>query len=145
MNLLPIIIIRNLDSKIDGKNWPFLVFINANTKRGASFLARHIFESMWKDNPINLIANLFTNSNKRKMETMGHEIEVQASSILYGLEENPIRGQKSRQLMPPNYDGVFQNMTEEEISFEMRQYSSEAKTWVWDNMKLLQKYKTRLS
>lgn len=145
MNLLPIIIIGNLDSKIDGKNWPFLVFIDRSTIKGASCLARHIFESMWKANPINFIADLFTDSNKQKMEITGHEIEVQVSSILYGLEENPIRSQKSRQLMPPNYDGVFQNMTEEEISFEMRQYRSEAKTWVWDNMKLLQKYKTRLS
>ena len=136
--MLPIVIRRDLDGS-NGRNWPGFVILGKDIERPAAVAAQEIWEARHKLNPLALLQVLTSKDSRRKMELMGHEVEVQACVIIYGQSEIVAR-KREAVAMHNGYDGLFRHMSPLKIEAEMRKRSDKARAWVQANLREIKRY-----
>lgn len=139
MMRLPIIISRRLKGA-NGRNWPGFVVLNPDAPLPAAVLAQEAWEAMHKLNPVNLVRVRFSKRARRRMEIMGHEVEVQAAAIVYGKDRHDYRVAEVYR-MRGGYDGLFDGLTRSQMRAAMEAQSDEANRWVRRNLELLERWK----
>lgn len=112
----------------NGRNWPLYVEIDPKVPYHKAVLAQEIWESIHKALPWNAI-KARSKKGKREMEYMGHEIEVQAAVLLYGVAEATYRHAEAER-MQAGYSGLFEGQP---VERELAARRSEAREWVRDN------------
>lgn len=112
----------------NGRNRPLHVIIDPSVPYYNAVLAQEIWESIHKTNPINLIRSR-SKKGQRDMEYMGHEIEVQAAVMLYGVAEATYRKAEAER-MQAGYSGLFENQP---VERELAARRSKAREWVANN------------
>lgn len=140
--MFPILIYRRLNGA-NGRNWPGFVILDPKAPLAAAVAAQELWEALWKLNPVNLLLR-FLPRYRRRMETISHEVEVQAAAMLYGLNVDTYRFREASR-MTLGYGGLFEDLTPEQLNDEMRKYSQRAKTWVRTNQKRLEKIRNKLN
>lgn len=78
--MLPITILKRLKGA-NGRNWPGYVQIDPGAPMRAAVWAQEAWESRHKLNPVNLLRSRLSLRHRRRMEIMGHEVEVQARRL----------------------------------------------------------------
>lgn len=136
--MIPIIIRRPLTGA-NGRNWPGVVILNPDAQLPAAVLAQEWWEAVWKLNPLNLILR-FLPRYRRRMEVMGHEVEVQAAALIYGLDATAYR-QAEAARMQRGYAGLFDGWPTMRIEAEMRRNSHRATRWVAKRRRKLEAHK----
>lgn len=137
--MLPIIIRRKLSGR-NATNWPGLVILGKGVAQPAATLAQEVRESRWKLNPLNLAARLMSDSARRDMEIMGHEVEVQAAVLIYGADEDATRAREAGSMLR-GYDGLFNGYSRPGLILAMLGCRSAARKWVDRNKRLLSRYR----
>lgn len=112
----------------NGRNWPLFVQIDTSAAYWRAVLAQEVWEATHKANPINLIRSR-SKKGQRDMEYTGHEIEVQAAVMLYGVAEATYRKAEAGR-MQAGYSGLFENQP---VERELAARRSKALEWVRDN------------
>ena len=92
--MFPIVIEKNLNGR-NARNWPGVVLIDPDAHEPAAVAAQELYESRHKMNPVNLLRRTFDDDHRRDMEIMGHEVEVQASVLIYGADEASRRAREA--------------------------------------------------
>lgn len=133
---LPIVKKERMSGK-NGENRPLFVKVDPSHDRWRAVLAQEIWESIHKTNPVNLIRTRFSDSAQRKMEIMGHECEVQAAKIIYGVDTAAYRAREAR-AMHNGYGRIFKDMAPDIIADKMEARSNEARRWVEKNISRLE-------
>ena len=135
--MFPIVIKSNSISS-NGRNWPLFVVIRKNLSFPAAVIAQEIYESNWKTNPKNWL-EYFTDDGKRKMEILGHEVEVVTANLIYGVDISSYRNREAYSMVR-NYE-IFKNCSVVGVETAMLEVNQEATEWVNNNLKRLRKYK----
>lgn len=141
--MFPIVrVVDSISGGANARNWPGLVHLKRGIRYPAAVLAQEAWESMHKMDPVKLLFRVFKRSDadRREFEYMGHECEVQAAWIIYGLEPARYRPAEAKR-MQRGYDGLFKKMSVALIESEMRERSYKAERFVRDNISNLRKYK----
>lgn len=112
----------------NGRNRPLHVIIDPTVPYYKAVLAQEIWESVYKTNPINLIRSR-SKKGQREMELMGHEVEVQAAVLLYGVAEASYRKIEA-EVMQRGYSGLFRGV---DVETEMAKRRKKAADWVREN------------
>lgn len=133
--MLPIITIkRRLDGR-NGLNGPGFVVIDPDAPYPAAVWAQEAWESQHRlTNPVNWIATMWPfrkidPSPTRRMEIMGHEVEVQAAVLIYGVDANWYRDSEAR-AMRRGYGGLFSSTPLDDLIEAMKARSDDARQWV---------------
>ena len=135
--MFPIVIKSNSISS-NGRNWPLVVVIREDLSFPAAVIAQEIYESNWKTNPKNWLG-YFTDDGKRKMEILGHEVEVVTANLIYGVDIPSYRNREAYSMVR-NYE-IFKNCSVVGVETAMLEVNQEAAEWVNNNLKRLRKYK----
>ena len=123
----------------NGRNWPGVIHLNPNAPYRAAVWAQEAYEAVHKLNPFNLLRTRLSKRHKQRMEIMGHEIEVQAVRIVYALNINSVR-QREAISMKRGYDGLFADMTKDQIEQLMLANQDAANRWVRKNLNQIKKW-----
>ena len=137
--MLPIIITRRLTGR-NARNWPGLVILGEGIRYPAAVCAQEVYESRWKLNPVNLLRRAVSESARREMEIMGHEVEVQAAVRIYGAVEIAYRA-KEAAAMIRGYDGLFQGFSARGLEAAMADKADKAQRWVSRNIRLIEAHR----
>lgn len=137
--LLPIVFRKDLKGA-NGRNWPGLVILGKNIERPAAIFAQEAYEARHKLNPINLFRRLTSKESRRRMEYMGHEIEVQVCARLYGQPEAQARFREA-EAMRRGYGGIFSHMAVGQLETVMQARSGAARAWVHKHIKHIERYR----
>lgn len=137
--MFPFVIERALTGA-HGRNWPGLVILDPAAPLPAAILAQEAWEAIYKLNPFALLVTRLSRSARRRMEIMGHEVEVQAAVLIYGKVASAYRGAEARS-MRAGYDGLFAGMGEARIVAAMESVSDEANRWVRRNVHKIERWK----
>lgn len=124
----------------NARNWPGVIFLGKGIARPAAVYAQEAYEAQHKLNPINLFLVMFSRSAKRRMEYMGHEIEVQVCARLYSQTAHDAR-MREAETMQRGYSGLFRRMTVPEIYERMASRSGDARDWVDAHIEQIRGYK----
>ena len=135
--MFPIVIKSNRISS-NGRNWPLVVVTRKDLSFPAAVIAQEIYESNWKTNPKNWL-EYFTDDGKRKMEILGHEVEVVTANLIYGVDIPSYRNREAYSMVR-NYE-IFKNCSVVGVETAMLEANQEAAEWVNNNLKRLRKYK----
>ena len=135
--MFPIVIKSNSISS-NGRNWPLVVVTRKDLSFPAAVIAQEIYESNWKTNPKNWL-DYFTDDGKRKMEILGHEVEVVTANLIYGVNIPSYRNREAYSMVR-NYE-IFKNCSVVGVETAMLEVNQEAAEWVNNNLKRLRKYK----
>ena len=135
--MFPIVIKSNSISS-NGRNWPLVVVTRKDLSFPAAVIAQEIYESNWKTNPKNWL-EYFTDDGKRKMEILGHEVEVVTANLIYGVDIPSCRNREAYSMVR-NYE-IFKNCSVVGVETAMLEVNQEATEWVNNNLKRLRKYK----
>ena len=135
--MFPIVIKSNSISS-NGRNWPLAVVIRKDLSFPAAVIAQEIYESNWKTNPKNWL-EYFTDDGKRKMEILGHEVEVVTANLIYGVDIPSYRNREAYSMVR-NYE-IFKNCSVVGVETAMLEVNQEAAEWVNNNLKRLRRYK----
>ena len=135
--MFPIVIKSNSISS-NGRNWPLVVVIRKDLSFPAAVIAQEIYESNWKTNPKNWL-EYFTDDGKRKMEILGHEVEVVTANLIYGVDIPSCRNREAYSMVR-NYE-IFKNCSVVGVETAMQEVNQEVTKWVNNNLKRLRKYK----
>ena len=135
--MFPIVIKSNSISS-NGRNWPLVVVTRKDLSFPAAVIAQEIYESNWKTNPKNWL-EYFTDDGKRKMEILGHEVEVVTANLIYGVDIPSCRNREAYSMVR-NYE-IFKNCSVVGVETAMLEVNQEAAEWVNNNLKRLRKYK----
>ena len=135
--MFPIVIKSNSISS-NGRNWPLVVVTRKDLSFPAAVIAQEIYESNWKTNPKNWL-EYFTDDGKRKMEILGHEVEVVTANLIYGVDIPSYRNREAYSMVR-NYE-IFKNCSVVGVETAMLEVNQEAAEWVNNNLKRLRKYK----
>ena len=135
--MFPIVIKSNSISS-NGRNWPLVVVTRKDLSFPAAVIAQEIYESNWKTNPKNWL-EYFTDDGKRKMEILGHEVEVVTANLIYGVDIPSYRNREAYSMVR-NYE-IFKNCSVVGVETAMLEANQEAAEWVNNNLKRLRKYK----
>ena len=135
--MFPIVIKSNSISS-NGRNWPLVVVIREDLSFPAAVIAQEIYESNWKTNPKNWL-DYFTDDGKRKMEILGHEVEVVTANLIYGVDIPSCRNREAYSMVR-NYE-IFKNCSVVGVETAMLEVNQEAAEWVNNNLKRLRRYK----
>ena len=135
--MFPIVIKSNSISS-NGRNWPLVVVTREDLSFPAAVIAQEIYESNWKTNPKNWL-EYFTDDGKRKMEILGHEVEVVTANLIYGVDIPSCRNREAYSMVR-NYE-IFKNCSVVGVETAMLEVNQEAAEWVNNNLKRLRKYK----
>ena len=136
--LLPFTFLKSLSGPA-GRNWPGVVIIDKQHPFRAAIWAQEAWESRYKLNPVNLLMSL-TTDGKRKLELMGHEVEVQAAGAVYAVDEDAYRIDEADRMIT-GYPKLFGKMTRLQVVSAMRNNSADASDWVRDNLREIRRYK----
>lgn len=139
--MFPIIrLVDNISGGANGRNWPGLVLVRKDHPFRAAVAGQEAWESMHKSDPVKLFFRVFkrNDNDKREFEYMGHEVEVQAAVLFYGVNGREYR-MKEAASMRKGYDGLFEHMTVVQISDQLRQRSGKASRWLNEYRPQLQK------
>ena len=135
--MFPIVIKSNSISS-NGRNWPLVVVTREDLSFPAAVIAQEIYESNWKTNPKNWL-EYFTDDGKRKMEILGHEVEVVTANLIYGVDIPSCRNREAYSMVR-NYE-IFKNCSVVGVETAMLEVNQEAAEWVNNNLKRLRRYK----
>ena len=135
--MFPIVIKSNSISS-NGRNWPLVVVTRKDLSFPAAVIAQEIYESNWKTNPKNWL-DYFTDDGKRKLEILGHEVEVVTANLIYGVDIPSYRNREAYSMVR-NYE-IFKNCSVVGVETAMLEVNQEAAEWVNNNLKRLRKYK----
>ena len=135
--MFPIVIKSNSISS-NGRNWPLVVVTREDLSFPAAVIAQEIYESNWKTNPKNWL-EYFTDDGKRKMEILGHEVEVVTANLIYGVDIPSYRPREAHSMVR-NYE-IFKNCSVVGVETAMLEVNQEAAEWVNNNLKRLRRYK----
>lgn len=135
--MFPIVIKSNSISS-NGRNWPLVVVTRKDLSFPAAVIAQEICESNWKTNPKNWL-DYFTDDGKRKLEILGHEVEVVTANLIYGVDIPSYRNREAYSMVR-NYE-IFKNCSVVGVETAMLEVNQEAAEWVNNNLKRLRKYK----
>ena len=135
--MFPIVIKSNSISS-NGRNWPLVVVTRKDLSFPAAVIAQEIYESNWKTNPKNWL-DYFTDDGKRKLEILGHEVEVVTANLIYGVDIPSYRNREAHSMVR-NYK-IFKNCSVVGVETAMLEVTQEAAEWVNNNLKRLRKYK----
>ena len=135
--MFPIAIKSNHISS-NGRNWPLVVVIRKDLSFPAAVIAQEIYESNWKTDPKNWL-DYFTDDGKRKLEILGHEVEVVTANLIYGVDIPSYRNREACSMVR-NYE-IFKNCSVVGVETAMLEVNQEAAEWVNNNLKRLRKYK----
>ena len=135
----PITVRRNI-TVANGRNWPGHVVLGKSIARPAAVYAQEAYEARHKLNPVNLFLGMVSKSAKRRMEYMGHEIEVQVCARLYNQTAHDAR-MREAETMQRGYSGLFRQMTVEQIYEAMAARSGDAGRWVDRNIQKIKEYR----
>ena len=135
--MFPIVIKSNSISS-NGRNWPLVVVTRKDLSFPAAVIAQEIYESNWKTNPKNWLEYL-TDDGKRKLEILGHEVEVVTANLIYGVDIPSYRNREAYSMVR-NYE-IFKNCSVVGVETAMLEVNQEAAEWVNNNLKRLRKYK----
>ena len=135
--MFPIVIKSNSISS-NGRNWPLVVVTRKDLSFPAAVIAQEIYESNWKTNPKNWL-EYFTDDGKRKMEILGHEVEVVTANLIYGVDIPSCRNREAYSMVR-NYE-IFKNCSVVGVETAMLEVNQEAAEWVNNNLKRLRRYK----
>ena len=135
--MFPIVIKSNSISS-NGRNWPLVVVTRKDLSFPAAVIAQEIYESNWKTNPKNWL-DYFTDDGKRKLEILGHEVEVVTANLIYGVDIPSYRNREAYSMVR-NYE-IFRNCSVVGVETAMLEVNQEAAEWVNNNLKRLRKYK----
>ena len=135
--MFPIVIKSNSISS-NGRNWPLVVVTRKDLSFPAAVIAQEIYESNWKTNPKNWL-DYFTDDGKRKLEILGHEVEVVTANLIYGVDIPSCRNREAYSMVR-NYE-IFKNCSVVGVETAMLEVNQEAAEWVNNNLKRLRRYK----
>jgi hypothetical protein len=93
-------------------------------------LAQELYECLYKINPIKVIYSK-TGKGARELETMSHEVEVQAAVELYGVDEAGYR-RKEAVGMAAFYP-FFKGFSADTLVEQMERKTPQAKAWLKRN------------
>ena len=128
--------------KIDGangRNWPGIVHLDPEAPYRAAVWAQEAYEATYKLNPVNALKIRFSSKARRKMEILSHEIEVQATVLVYAKNAKAIRWREAAS-MQRGYNGLFAEMTQVRIEQLMLAHQATANRWVRQNLKQIKKW-----
>jgi hypothetical protein len=129
LELLPIVQKKHLKDA-NGRNSILYVQMDPDAPMYKAVLAQEIYECLYKVNPINLIRSR-TTKGQREMELMGHEVEVQAAVMLYGVKEAQYRRAEASAMQ--GWYECFKGMELPEIVDGMMDKTNAAQSWVAKN------------
>lgn len=134
------IVIRRPVKGANARNWPGLVILDPEARFPAAIVAQEAWEAIYKLNPFTLLVTRLSRSARRRMEIMGHEVEVQAAALIYGKVASAYRGAEARS-MHAGYDGLFAGHSVIRIEAAMEAVSDEANRWVRRNIQKIERWK----
>lgn len=137
--MLPITLTRRLKGK-NGTNWPGLVLLDPDAPLRAAVWAQEAWEAMRKLNPIALVKVRLSRRARRRMEIMGHEVEVQAAALVYGESVEKSRYREISAMLA-GYDGLFRGQTRGQLRAAMEAVSDDASRWVRRNRNAIERWK----
>lgn len=128
----------------NARNWPGFVQVKRNVPHRAAVVAQEAWEATHKMDPVKLFFRVFKRSkqDQREFEYMGHEVEVQAAAIIYGLPGAEYRT-KEAYALKHGYGGLFDHLSLGQIEHELRARSAKARQWVQANLSELRKHDER--
>ncbi|MFV0383862.1 hypothetical protein [Paracoccus sp. (in: a-proteobacteria)] len=129
--MFPLIFLRPLRGA-HGRNWPGIAVIDPDAPHREAVAAQEIWEAGHKMNPVNLIPVLISRKARRRMEIMGHEVEVQAAALILGRDQTRYRAAEIA-AMKRGYGGLFDAMSNRDLRMAMAARSAEARKWVRTN------------
>lgn len=141
--MFPIVkIVDDLPSGVNARNWPGLVKVRRGLQFRAAIVAQEAWESMHKMDPVKLFFRVFKRSkqDQREFEYMGHEVEVQAAALIYGVDANEYRLNEAKR-MHGGYNNLFAHLSHKEIAMELRARSGKANRFVNEHLDKLKKFK----
>lgn len=120
---------RSIDGA-NGRNSVMSVKIaqELDDKNRIAVLAHELYEARYKTNLLRGAWVRLSKGARRKMEIMGHEIEVQAFD-----GNRAERRMSEAKAMHRHYEGLFSNSTPEQIYDLMFNKSSAARSWIGDH------------
>lgn len=122
----------------NARNWPGLILMNHSCPNRAAVWAQEFYESRHRMLPWNLVLWILSKKHRRKMEIMGHEIEVQVAKDLYGTTPETHRMSEARALV--NYYSAFKGWTPEQAYDAMAQVSTKADSFSKKHLNRIKKY-----
>lgn len=137
--MLPITILKRL-SGANGRNWPGYVQLDPDAPLRAAVWAQEAWESMYKMNPMNLLRVRLSRKYRRRMEIMGHEVEVQAAAMVYGISASKYRMDESGS-MKNGYNGLFDSMSRTQLIAAMEAVAPDAARWVRRNRGRIERWR----
>ena len=120
--MFPIVIKSNSISS-NGRNWPLVVVTRKDLSFPAAVIAQEIYESNWKTNPKNWL-DYFTDDGKRKLEILGHEVEVVTANLIYEVDIPSYRNREAYSMVR-NYK-IFKNWPVVDVETAMLEANQEA-------------------
>lgn len=136
--ITPIIIERHIDGA-NGRNWPGFVMLDPRAHYKAAILAQEWYEAVYKLNPWHAFRVLVSDNAKRRMEIIGHEMEVQAAHEIYNAPVGKYRW-KEAERMKAGYDGLFDQYSLPGLVYAMKQHEW-CRRWVLRRLRKLREYK----
>jgi hypothetical protein len=140
--MLPVITLSKKLNGANGRNWPGIVIIDPAAEMRAAVWAQEMYEATWKLNPWNLLRRTFTARGREEMEIMGHEVEVQAAVLLYGVDAIEYRSLEVWALS--HYKGLWRSIPVQDrprhITGLMVDVSDKAKAWVQTNLDQIRRH-----
>jgi len=112
----------------NARNWPGVVLMRRGIRNPGAVWAQEAYEAGWKLWPWNLMRRLFSREAQRRLETRGHEIEVQAAVMLHGADPDSYRAREALDMAAgyPAFEGVPAAM----VFDQMRAQDEWAARWV---------------
>ena len=118
----------------NGRNWPGVVYLDPEAPYRAAVWAQEAYEANWRLNPVNALKVRFSSKERRRMNLLSHEIEVQATALVYAKNPKTIRCLEVIS-MQRGYNGLFAEMTQGRINQLMLAHQDTANRWVRQNLK----------
>lgn len=139
--ILPRVYFRKLEGK-NAQNSPWRVLIDRRAPYWRAILAQEVWESnhkrgaLWR--PLRLFRMLFRREEfDQDLEIMGHEVEVQAAAVFFGLGQAQYRAAEAR-AMAAHYP-QFEGWPPERIVLWMEHQTRPARKWLGRWEKALRK------
>lgn len=110
----------------NGLNRPLHVIIDPTVPYYKAVLAQEVWESIHKTNPINLFKSR-SKRGQRELELMGHEVEVQAAVLLYGVNEKEYRAKEAKSMTGYKQ---FKGFSARSIERDMTKRTQAARKWL---------------
>lgn len=136
---LPVTRLKRLTGA-NGTNWPGYVQLDPDAPHRAAVWAQEAWEAMHKLNPINLIRVRLSRRARRRMEIMGHEVEVQAAALIYGESVEKTRYREISAMLT-GYGDLFAGRTRGQLRAAMESVSDDASRWVRRRRNKIERWK----